>query len=146
MLKDVRKVGAKNSIVDVSDGYAINFLLPNKMAEIATSEKLERALAEQATHKNEKDSERARLVDDLNSLNGATIEIQARVTPKGSLFKSITVREIVDAVKTQKKITIPESAVALPQPIKLSGNHVIELHGGNKRAALTISVSASPTK
>ncbi len=146
MLKDVRKVGVKHSIVDVTDGYAINYLLPNKLAEIATPDKLEKALAQHAAHAKEKEQESAKLVECLRALNGVSVEIQARVTSKGSLFKSITAREIVGAIKTQKGIVIPESVTDLEQPIKSSGDHSVKLSAGNTHSSITVSVIASTSK
>ena len=141
LLKDVRKVGAKNSIVDVADGYAINHLLPNKLAAIATPDTIAKVAATNAAHEKEKEAEQAKLAGKLESLKGAAVEIIVRATPKGGLFKSVGVPDIITAIK-KIGTDLPESVVQLAQPIKTVGEHPVELLSNGKKATITVSVVA----
>ena len=142
LLKDVRKVGAKNSIVDVADGYAINHLLPNKLAAIATPDTVAKVAATNAAHEKEKEAQLARLAETLQSLKGEEITISVLATNKGGLFKSIGTPEILNALKTQKKADLPESAIRLEHPIKMVGKYPVELESNGKKVTITVSVVA----
>jgi len=141
LLKDVRKVGAKNTIIDVADGYAINHLLPNKLATIATPDTIAKVAATNAAHEKEKEAEQAKLSGKLDALKGSVIEIVVRATPKGGLFKSIGTSDIIIAIK-KTGIDLPESVVQLAQPIKTVGDHSVELATGGKKVTITVSIIA----
>src|SRR5665213_1969010 len=95
LLKDVRGLGVHHAIKDVSDGYAINFLLPQKLAEAATEEKVKRLAQQKETHEAEVLAQEAALDMTVASAEGKTISLTARATEKGGLFKALTVKDII---------------------------------------------------
>src|SRR3989344_5358286 len=102
LLQDVAGVGERYALVKVSDGYARNFLIPGKLAELADSdagrrlEKLrEKLIVEKAV------SEKI-LKNNLNKLTDAVFVISEPANEKGSLFASITALKVADAIKREK--------------------------------------------
>ena len=142
LLKDVKGVGRIHDVKDVADGYAINNLLPRKLVELATPEKIERWKATAAQHEQEIAAQEKTLAAHIKELNGARFDISARATEKGGLFKAIGAPEIIRAIKAEKKLDIPESAVKLEHPLKTTGEHSVEFraHG----ATSTIIVAIAP--
>lgn len=141
-LKDVGGVGQRGGVKEVSDGYAQNFLIPNGSAEQATPEKvkaLEAALKKQAVEKEEEAAAREKIVQ---GLNGTRIEIAARATEKGGLFKAIGAKDIARALANVGS-NISEDSIHLSKPLKEVGEYEVDVASGNARAQLTIVVKAA---
>ena len=142
LLSDVIGSGKKYEIKNVSDGYAMNFLIPNKLAERATQErikKLEELKQEQ--------SEKVRIQEDLleknlASLKRVRLEIVEKTSEKGGLFKSITPGIIVKELKSQVHIDIPVGTIILEKPIKEIGKYTIGVVEGEHKASFKLIVSA----
>ncbi|HEX8994179.1 MAG TPA: 50S ribosomal protein L9 [Candidatus Paceibacterota bacterium] len=142
LLKDVKGVGRIHDVKDVADGYAINNLMPRKLAEVATPEKIARIEATRAQHEKEAAAHEAELAAHVRSLNNARFELTVRATPKGGLFKAIGSPEIIRAIKAEKGIDLPESAIDLDHPIKTTGEHTVPLHVQNIKSTITVAVIA----
>ncbi len=143
MVQDVGGVGKRHEVKDVADGYALNFLIPRGLAEQATSEKLiahEKRMMEEAAAKKVEKEELARLIQ---SLEGARIEIKARTTEKGGLFKSIGTKEIVAACVAQRGVHIPEEVVRIKQAIKSTGEHAVEIAAPDAKVGVTVVVTSA---
>src|SRR3989338_7023863 len=99
LLKDVQGVGRKNEIKNVSDGYALNMLIPRKLAVMGTPA----AIAHAERVKSEQDTERKiqedLLFKNLSSMQGLNVEISGKANEQGHLFASIHADQIVAAVK-----------------------------------------------
>lgn len=142
-LKDVRRVGRAGEIKDVADGYAANFLFPSKSAEPATPEKIayiekQKQAAAEAAHKEEEV-----LNKKVASLNGKSVTIPVRATPKGGLFKTVIAKDVSKAILAEHALEIPEESIVLDDPIKTVGEHSIRLVAKNKNADLRVVVAAS---
>jgi len=140
LLKDVRGIGQIHEVHSVSDGYAMNFLFPNKLAEAATPDKLAAFEAyrekEQAAQKERTDAAAAH----IRALSGVILEIPARATEKGGLFKAIHESTVARALKEQKDANIEESQIFIQTPIKTVGEHAVELRSAEVRAKITVKV------
>jgi large subunit ribosomal protein L9 len=134
LLKDVRGVGMHGTVKEVSDGYARNFLLPNKLAEVATEEKMKQVEAQAAAREAERKTEEDQLNKKIASLRGKTLAIAARATEKGGLFKTITPAEVAKAIRTEHSLEVPESAIEISTPIKTVGEHSVYLRGTTEKA------------
>jgi large subunit ribosomal protein L9 len=143
LLKDVRGVGLHGEVKNVADGYAINKLLPGKLAEPATEEKVKHIEAEAQARAAERQKEDAELDAKVVGLDGKSIELAARATEKGGLFKSITEADVAKAIRAGHSLELPESAVVLAEHIKTTGEHQVTLRSKNNKAALVLNVSAS---
>ena len=143
LLKDVRGVGSKNEVKMVSDGYAMNYLFPHKLAEVATHQKVSELEALRAAHEGELRVQEELLAATVRSAENARVEIPVRATEKGGLFKSIGSAEIIRALKEQKGIEVPEATVDLEHPIKTVGEHAILLQNKSAKAQITVVITAN---
>ena len=142
LLQDVRSIGQKHEVKNVSDGYAMNFLLPRKLAEAATDDKVFKLENLRIEKQKAEAAEEEKRMEAIGALRGAHIAIPARATEKGGLFKAIGAKEIARALKENHHADIPESAVALPAPIKTVGEHRVLLKAGNMSAEIILSIEA----
>lgn len=128
---------------DVSDGYALNFLIPRGLAVQATPDKVAAHLAAQKREGEAKAAHDKVMSEAVVSLKGARIEISAKATEKGGLFKSITAADVAKAVHDQRKVSIPAEIIALVKPIKETGEHGIKIAFGEVKVEITLAVVAS---
>jgi len=141
LLKDINKLGKKNSVVNVKDGYALNFLIPQKMAVPASKEKIKQLEAnQQKTISKQKAAERE-LKKLMSNLSGQKIIIKKPASDKGKLFASLTLDEILSAIKNALGVELDKSQIKLKEHIKTVGEHKIKLIIKNKTIELTIKVS-----
>ncbi len=143
LLKDVAKVGQHGTIKDVADGYALNFLIARGLAVQATPEKITAWEAEQKKHMEARARDDAARAKSIQSLEGARVEIQARATEKGGLFKSITAADIVRAIASQRNVAIDEDLITLEKPLKEVGEHVLSIRAGGAQSKITLAIIAA---
>lgn len=126
LLQDVKGKGKKGQLIDASDGYARNYLLPRKLAVEANSDNLntmrmnDKAAAEKAA------KERAEALDISKKLKELTVTVKAKGGGAGRLFGSVTSAEIADALKAQHGIAIDKRKLALDEPIKNAGTYTVK--------------------
>jgi len=142
LFKNVPKVGQKYDIKDVSDGYALNFLIPQKLAEIATPSAIRHiSLLKETTLQKQKIKEDL-LAKNLKGLGVAVVEFYKKANEKGHLFSAIHKDEIVSALKDQARLDVEENFIKLEHPIKEVGEHSIAVKVGDKEENFTIVVKA----
>lgn len=126
LLQDVRGQGKKGQLLNVSDGYARNYLLPRKLAAEATRDVLNAMEQhdEAVRRRAEEDLARARLL--AKDLEGITVRIQMKAGTNGKLYGAVTAREIAAAMLEQKNIEIDHRKIVLDEPIKNFGNYEIK--------------------
>ena len=119
--QDVKGQGKKGQMVEVSDGYGRNFLLPRKLAVEATAENVN-------TMKMQDKAKAARLAEEkaaaqalAERLGGGQVKIKARAGQGGKLFGSITSKEISEELKAQFGLDVGKSKIVLSDPIKSFG-------------------------
>lgn len=142
LLKDVRGAGQHGEVKNVADGYAINFLFPQKLAEPATEEKIKKLEDEKGEREAARLAREDKLVQSIISLRDKTITLKVRATEKGGLFKSVGPKEIAKAIQEQYEIEIPETAI-YAGPIKTTGEHAVILQSREKKADIKVSVAAA---
>src|SRR6185503_16461624 len=111
LLKDVRGLGVNHAIKEVSDGYAVNFLFPQKLAEAATDEKIKKLALQQEAYEAELQAGEAALDASVATAEGKTVSLTARATEKGGLFKALTAKDILHGLKEEHSITLPEAVL-----------------------------------
>ncbi len=136
-------MGQHGEIKNVSDGYAANFLFPQKLAVPATAEKVAEHVAQLAAREAEAAKEEEQLANKLTMLRGRSVTITARATEKGGLFKAITAKDIVKAVRTEHSLEIPEAVIASAVHIKTTGGHEVELASKTTKAKFTVIITAA---
>ena len=126
LLEDIDRVGKKGAIINVSDGYARNFLLPKKKAVEATSVNKKR-LEEELKHAEERHKkEKEELEAFAGKINNTSITISQRVGDGDKLFGSVTSMDIVDAL-SKEGIRIDKKKIQLESPIKELGAFTVPI-------------------
>lgn len=127
LLQDVPNVGRKYEIKNVSDGYCRNFLIPRKLAQIATTQAIQSVETKRKQSEQEKEIQKDILEKNIESLSGVRLEITEKANEKGHLFAGINKEEIAKILKEQKHINIPVEIIELEQPIKEIGEYKIKV-------------------
>ena len=141
---DVAQVGKKGDIVDVSDGYGRNFLLPKGLAFLA-NEGVEAQAAKMRQSRDVRDaSDRAAAQEVATALVPKVVTISARAGAEGKLFGSVSTAEIAEAVSAQTGVAIDRQQLHLDEPIKTVGTHLVpaKLHA-EVEFPITVEVVAS---
>ena len=140
--KDTPKVGKKHEVVEVSDGYAQNFLIPQGVAEFATERALKAADEMRARAEADRAEREAAIKKELAALKSSTVAMTARANEKGKLFASIEREDICDALKGSNGLDLDPEHIMLQEPIKTTGEHTVSVHVGDSVAEITVSVTA----
>ena len=140
LLKDVTKVGQKYDIKNVSDGYALNFLIPKKLAKIATDNVIKELEVVKAKHEGEVKIRKEELMKDMDKLNGLSVDVKAKMNEEGKLFAGIDKKMISTSIKDQKAIDIEEEMIILEKPIKKSGEYEVKVKVEDKIAKIKINI------
>ncbi len=120
--QDVKGTGKKGEIVNVSDGYARNFLLPRKVAIEASAQALNDVATKERAEKHRIDMEKKAAQEIAEKLSGATIKMTAKAGQNGKLFGSVTSKEVTDAINKKFGTSIDKRKVMLPD-IKSFGTY-----------------------
>lgn len=126
LTQDIAGVGRKGEVKNVSDGYARNFLLKNKLGQIATPSAI--ASAEKLKKQTEQDREVMQniLEKNIKGLKDLKVQLKAKANEKGHLFSIIHPDEISKALKEQHHLDIPSKFIEIEKPIKKLGEHTIK--------------------
>ncbi len=125
--QDVKKLGKKGALVDVSDGYARNYLIPHGLAEEATPQKIKAWQKQQEKLKKQQEKLKKEALEIKSRLDGSYVNIKAKAGEKGKLFGSITSTHIAEAIKDQLAVEIDKKDIKLDQPIKELGAYKISI-------------------
>ena len=121
LLKDIKGTGKKDQILEVSDGYGRNFLLPRKMAIEATSEALNSIEKSKQAAKHREDVKRDEAEQTARSLKGTVVVVKVRAGEAGRLYGSITTQEIADALKAQHGVELDKRKIELDEKVSTVG-------------------------
>ena len=127
LTQDVKKIGKKGEIINASDGYAKNFLFPQKLAVPADAQNLNELKAKQASEKHKKELETEEAKKIAEQIKQIKITIKAKIGENQKLFGSITSKEIAEQIEKQIKIKIDKKKITLKDPIKTIGEYPIEI-------------------
>ena len=126
LTQDVKSQGKKGQLVDVSDGYARNFLLPKKLAVIATAENLNTMKQQEKARKAQEAAEKAEAEATAKMLKDMTVKIAAKAGEGGRLFGAVTAKEVSEALSAQYGVNIAKTKLVLDEPIKACGGYQIK--------------------
>lgn len=121
LLKDVKAQGKKGDLIDVSDGYANNFLLKKGLAMLATKQainELEGKKGAEIFHKNMEEQKAKNIADRLKDIK---VSLKAKAGKEGKLFGSVTSKDVADALLKQHNISVDKRKIDLPDGIKTCG-------------------------
>jgi len=127
LLRDHDKLGKAGDIKNVADGYARNFLLPRRLAVLATAGALKQA----ETIRRAEERRRAKLFAEAqavaNQLTGTTLIFRALASETGKLYGSITAGDIAEAVQREKGIELDKRRIELREPLRSLGTHTVSV-------------------
>lgn len=143
--QDVKGQGKKGQLIEASDGYARNFLLPKKLAVAATAENLNTMKVQDKARKAREAAEKAEAERIAETLASTQVIIQAKGGDGGRLFGSVTSKEVSEALKAQHGLDIPKAKIAQDEPIKAFGAYTLKCKLGYEVTG-TIHVTVTEQK
>lgn len=143
--QDVKGQGRKGQMVEVSEGYARNFLLPRKMAIPATADAINTMNLKEKAKKAEEARQKALAEETAEKLKECMVKLTARAGAGGKLFGAVTTKEISEGLQKQFGIDIPKQKLVLEDPIKAFGNYEVKARLGFEVVA-TVYVSVFEEK
>ena len=124
--QDVKGQGKKGQMIEASDGYARNFLLPRKLAVPATAENINTMKQQEKAKRAQEAAERAAALEMAEKLKECPVKLTAKAGNGGRLFGSVTSKEVSEALKAQHGIDIAKTKIVLPDPIKAFGTYQLK--------------------
>lgn len=141
LLQDVKGKGKKGQMLEISDGYARNYLLPRKLAVEATADAMNTKKMNDKAAAEKTAKERAEAVEISKKLRELTLTVTAKGGGAGKLFGSVTNQEIADALKANAGITLDKRKIVISDPIKNVGTYTVQCKLGYEIVApLTVKI------
>ena len=141
LLQDVKGKGKKGQMIEVSDGYARNFMLPKKMAIEATADAINTMRMNDKATQERIAKEKAEALAVSKQLRELTLVVTAKGGGAGRLFGSVTNQEIADALKAKTGITLDKRKIVIADPIKSVGTYTVTCKLGYEISApLTVKI------
>lgn len=139
-IKDVARLGRKSEVKDVPNGHALNFLIPRKLAILATPEQLRRLDEETRQHDIQKEHAHDMFKQACTILAQKHIVYPVEANQKGHLFKGINVDDVAVYLEKTEHIVLGKQSILLPHPIKELGVHSIPLSFAGSSGMCTLEV------
>lgn len=127
LLQDVKGTGKKDEIVNVSDGYGRNFLLPRKLAKEANAQSINDIKNKERAEQYRIEQEKKAATELAKKLEGTTIKLFAKAGQSGKLFGSVTSKEIADEISKLAGVQIDKRKITLDGDIKTFGTYQSEV-------------------
>ena len=141
LTQDVKGKGKKGQMIEVSDGYARNFMLPRKMAIEATPDAVNTMKMNDKATQERIAREKAEALEISKTIRGLTVVVKAKGGGAGRLFGSITNQEIADSLKAQSGIALDKRKIVIADPIKNVGTYTVTCKLGYEiTAPLTVKI------
>ena len=141
LLQDVKGKGKKGQMLEVSDGYARNFMLPKKLAIEATADAINTMKMNDKATQERIAREKAEALAVSKQLREMTLVVTAKGGCAGRLFGSVTNQEIADALKAKSGITLDKRKIVIADPIKSVGTYTVTCKLGYEiNAPLTVKI------
>ena len=141
LLQDVKGKGKKGQLLEVSDGYARNFMLPRKIAVEATADAVNTMRMNDKATQERIAREKAEAMDTAKKLRELTVTVTAKGGGNGRLFGSVTNQEIADALKAKAGIVLDKRKIVISDAIKNVGTYMVTCKLGYEiTAPLTVKI------
>ena len=127
LLQDVKGQGKKNDIINVSDGYARNFLFPRKLAVVADAKAVNDVMNKKSSEEHKIEVEKANARALAASLADIKVVISAEAGKDGRFYGAITSKDISETLKSQHKIDVDKRKIELDAPIKAFGTYMVDI-------------------
>ena len=127
LTQDIKSVGKKGQILDASDGYARNYLLPRKLAVVADNANLNELKTKQDANKYKRDMTMASAKELCEKMKGYELTFKIKAGENGKTFGSVTAKDIADALNEKYYVEVDKKKIGLTDAIKTLGNYVIDI-------------------
>lgn len=127
LLTDVKGQGKKNEVIEVSDGYAKNFLIPRKLAKVADAQSLNDVKVKEEARLYRIETEKKEAKALAEKLKGIIVKIPASSGADGKLYGSITSKDIAERLEADHKIVIDKRKIIMGEPVKAYGKYEIDV-------------------
>lgn len=124
---DIKGVGKKNEVINASDGYARNFLLPKNLAVEANTENMSKLQAQKDANQYKKDTEKEEAKKIAEKMTKISIRVEVKAGENGKIFGGVSAKDIAESLEKQHKIKIDKKKVDLKETIKTLGIHTVEI-------------------
>ena len=125
--QDIKGVGKKDEIINASDGYARNFLLPKNMAVEANSENMSKLKAKQDSKAFKKSQEKEEALKTAEKLAKILLKVPVKAGENGKIFGGVSAKEIAELLEKNYKIIVDKKKIELKEPIKTLGERKISI-------------------
>jgi len=142
LLKDIPKVGRRYDIKNVSDGYALNLLIPRGLAQIATPQAEKNIETMKAKDLVERKVQGELLLKNLEVIKTLTLNIKEKANEKGHLFAGITKERLVEEIIKSARLNIDAESIKLEKPIKEIGEYKVAVEVMGKSAEFSVVITA----
>jgi large subunit ribosomal protein L9 len=143
LTRDVKKMGRAHETVEVSDGYALNYLIPNKLGVPATAGNAKLAETRKAKAAASREVQVKLLAQNIEQLAAARIVVTAKANEQGHLYDAVGAEEIAAAAKASAGIDLPEDAIKLERPFKELGTFEVPVAAGEVFGKFDVVVEAA---
>ena len=127
LLEDIKGVGKKNQIINASDGYARNYLLPRNLAIEANKETLGELKSKQESIQRQKDIDKNNAINIKEKMKKLVLEISVKAGENGKIFGGVTAKEISDNLKSQYNFDVDKKKIDLKETIKTIGTQKVSI-------------------
>ncbi len=127
LLADVKGQGKKNDVIEVSDGYGKNFLIPRKLAKLADAQSLNDVKVKEAAKAYRIETERKEAQELAEKLKALLVKVPASSGADGRLYGSVTTKDIVEQLQAQHGIVMDKRKLVLNDAIKTYGKYEVEV-------------------
>jgi len=127
LTKDVPKLGHREDVVTVSDGYGRNYLIPQGLAVEATPENLNRIKQKEAAKQREREQELKKLQAKADKIDGYTLILTVNAGEEGRLFGSVTTQDIARGLKEMLGVDVDRKKIELDEPLKQLGTYDVDI-------------------
>ena len=127
LLADVKGQGKKNEVIEVSDGYGKNFLIPRKLAKLADAQSVNDAKTKESARLYKLETEKKEAVELAEKLKKITVTIKASCGGDGRLHGSVTAKDVAERLAADYGITVDKRKIVVKDPIKAYGKYTLEV-------------------
>ena len=140
--QDVKGHGKKGQMIEVSDGFGRNYLLPRKLAIEATADNINSMRVKEKARQAQIEREKQAAIEAAKQLENCVVKVVARAGDSGRLFGAVTSKEVADALAEQHGITVEKNRLVLPEAIKSYGTYEVKCKLGYEvNAVFTLVVA-----
>lgn len=140
LLREVKNLGRKGEAKEVAAGYARNFLLPKKLAIMATKGSIKLAEVMREKEESRKQQVQVSLKNIKKSFEGKTVAIKAKANEEGHLFAGIGARDISETLDRELKVKVDPLMIKLDKKIKSVGEYKVEVKAGGETVGVKVMV------